>query len=131
MITEKILQQKQPEHVVPNAVMFSGHIGDWYTYLDVETLALKNPFQVFSFQLYLTKNTFKYIILKWLRWQEWRQKRKTMRQKVVEAKEETLRKGFHLFKYVINHMNVDFFFCVNSLHCFMWFLLYYLLHLFS
>ena len=38
-------------------------------------------------------------------------------------------KCFHIFKYVIDHANVCFFFQLNCLHCFMWLLLYYLLHL--
>ena len=56
-----------------------------------------NTFQVLFFQLYLNKNyvkiaindfTVDIIISKWLRKQKCRQKRKTMRQKDVEAKEE-------------------------------------------
>ena len=35
------------------------------------------------------------------------------------------------FNYVIDHASIHFFFYVNSLHCFVWFLLYYLLHLLS
>ena len=54
-----------------------------------------------------------------------------------------LQKSFHSSKNVIEHINVCFFFLislwtcshslnkVNSLHCFMWFLLYYFLHLFD
>ena len=38
-----------------------------------------------------------------------------------------LRKCFHSSKYLIDHANGRFFFFF--LHCFMWFLLYYLLHL--
>ena len=40
---------------------------------------------------------------------------KKMRQKEVEAKGETLLKCFHSFKYVIDHVDVHFFFYVNSL----------------
>ena len=48
-----------------------------------------------------------------------------------------LRKCFHSFKYVMNHVNTSvnniclFLLDVNSLYCFVWFLLYYFLHLFS
>ena len=42
-----------------------------------------------------------------------------------------LRKCFHSFKYVMDHANVRFFSYVDSLHCFVRFRLYYLLHLFS
>ena len=38
---------------------------------------------------------------------------------------------FHSFNYVIDHASIRFFFYVNSLHCFVSFLLYYQLHLFS
>ena len=52
-----------------------------------------------------------------------------------------LRKCFHSFKHVIDHVNICFILLIsfqtcshslnnaNSLHCFTWFLLYYLLHL--
>ena len=50
-------------------------------------------------------------------------------QKEAEAKEETSMKKFS-FKYIIDHGDVCFFLYVNSLNCFMGFLLYYLLNLF-
>ena len=39
------------------------------------------------------------------------------------------RKCFYSFSYVIDHVNARFFVNINSLHYFLWFLLYYLLHL--
>ena len=71
------------------------------------------------------------------------QKRKKLRQKDVEAKGEIVYKSvFNSFKYVIDQGKVRFFFLislqtgshplnyVNSLHYSVWFLLYYLLHIF-
>ena len=49
--------------------------------------------------------------------------------KEVEAKEETVNKCFYLFNYIIDHASIHFFFYINSLHCFVWFPLYQLLHL--
>ena len=88
--------------------------------------------------------TMHLIISKLLRRQKCRQRRKTIRLKDVEAERKNcLGKGFHSFKYVIHHANIRFFSLislqtcshslnhVNGLHCFMWFLFYYFLHLFS
>ena len=49
--------------------------------------------------------------------------------KRLKLKKKLSTKVFHSFNYVIDHASIIIFFYVNSLHCFMWFLLYYLLHL--
>ena len=114
---------------------YSDHLGDQYTDLGAQTLAPKNTFQVFFFQLYFNKKyvevaindfTIHLTILKWLRIQKYRQKRKTMRQRGWSER-NYLQRCFHLFKYII--LFKYFFFYMNSLHWFMWFFLYYLLHL--
>ena len=69
------------------------------------------------------------ILLKWLRIQ-CRQKRK-IRQRDQIKRRNCQQKCFHSFNYIIDHTSISFFFCINSLHCFVWFLLYYLLHLLS
>ena len=51
--------------------------------------------------------------------------------KTERVRRNCLRKCFHTFRYIIDHTNVPFFFYVNSLHCFVWFPVYYLLHLFG
>ena len=42
--------------------------------------------------------------------------RKAAREKEVEGKEETVYES--VFIHLVDHANVRFFFCVNSLHCF-------------
>ena len=85
------------------------------------------------------------IILKWLRRQKSRQKRKTMRQRDVEARAEIVYES--VFVYLKRdrswHENVHFFFLIslktcskslnnaNSLLNFVWFLMHYLQHFFS
>ena len=71
------------------------------------------------------------IISKRLRIQKSRQKRKTMRRRCRSKIRNCQRNSFHSFNYVMDHASIRFFFDVNSLHCFVWFLLYYLLHLLS
>ena len=73
---------------------YSGRLGDWYTSWGTK----KAPVNIF-FQFYFNKKyvevaindfTMHPIILKWLRRQKCRQKRKTMKQKELEAKEESV-----------------------------------------
>ena len=73
-------------------VTYSGRLGDWYTSLGTK----KAPVSLF-FQFYFNKKyvevaindfTVHLIILKWFRRQKCKQKRKTMKQKEVAAKEE-------------------------------------------
>ena len=52
-----------------------------------------------------------------------------MRQRGRSEKRNYQSKCFHSFYYVIDHPGIHFFFHINSLNCFGWFLLYYLLHL--
>ena len=87
---------------------YSRRLGDRYTSLGAQTLVPKIHFPSFLFQLYLHKKydkvvindfTIHLIILKWFRRQTCRQKRKTMRQEEVEAKEETL------YESVFIHLN--------------------------
>ena len=59
------------------------------------------------------------------------QKKKAMRQRGRSERRNCQRKCFHSFNYIIDHANIRVFFYVNSLHCFLWFFLYYLLHLIS
>ena len=79
--------------------MYSGRLGDRHTGLGARTLAPKEHFPRFLFQLYFNKKyvevgingfTMHLIISKWLRKQKCKQKRKTLRQEEVEAKEETV-----------------------------------------
>ena len=102
----------------------------------------KITFQLFFFQLYFSKkyaevaiNDFPMhlIILKWLRIQKRKQKRKTMRQRGGSKRRNwnSQRRCSYSFNYVIDHASIRFFFYINSLQCFVWFLLYYLLHLLS
>ena len=98
----------------------------------------------FFFQFYFTKkyvgaaiNDFtKHLIIPiWLRKQKCRQKRKIMRKRCWERR-NCLWKFLIFFKYILGHTNVCFFFWnyswvyfhllngVNSLHCFVWFILY-------
>ena len=111
-----------------------------------------NTFQVLFFPSDLNKKydeaairdfTMHQIISKWLRTQKCRQKRKTLRPQDVEAKEEIACESVFIylkrnrswkcllflldfFRYLLQVIND-----VNSLPWFMWFLIYYLLHLFS
>ena len=83
---------------------YSGRLGDWYTSLGTK----KAPVSLF-FQFYFNKKyvevaindfTMHLIILKWLRRQKCRQKRKTMKQKEVEAKEKSV------YESVFIHLNL-------------------------
>ena len=58
-------------------------------------------------------------------------RREKLRQKGWSKRINCQRKSFHSFNYVIDDASIRFFFYVNSFHCFIWFLLYYLLHLLS
>ena len=78
---------------------YSGRLGDRHTGLSAISLAPIKHFPRFLFQLYFNKKyvevginafTMHLIISKWLRKQKCRQKRKTLRQEEVEAKEETV-----------------------------------------
>ena len=74
------------------------------------------------------------IISKWVRIQKWRQKRKTMRHRGRSERRNCQQMCFHSFNYVvvfasINYTSIRFSFYVNSLHCFVWFFLHYLLYL--
>ena len=106
----------------------------WETVILVRGPNLWSPniiFQVLIFQLYFNKNVLKLainnftmhlIILKWLRRQKCRQKRKTMRQRDVKARQEIICKcSLFYFDFFMNCSKSlsD----VNSLH--------YLPHLFS
>ena len=93
----------------------------------------KNTSQVFFFQLYFNRKyvevvmndfTMHLITSKWLRRQKCKQKRHN--KKRSKRKKEMSTKCFHSFKYVIDYGSVRFFFYFNS---FVWFVLYYLLHL--
>ena len=75
--------------------------------------------------------TMHLIVSKWLIMQKRRQKRKTMRERGWSERRNCQKKYFDPFNYVADHANIRFFLNVNSLHCFFWFDLYYLLHLLS
>ena len=49
--------------------------------------------------------------------------KKKMRQRHWSKRRNCQQKCFHSFSYVIDHTSIHFFFYVNSLHCFVWFLL--------
>ena len=100
----------------------------------------KNTFQAFFLQLYFSKKyievaindlTVHLIIAKWLRVQEYKQKRKTVRQRGRSERRNCQRNRFHSFSYALDHASIRVFFYVNSLHCFVWFHSYYFLHLLS
>ena len=89
-------------------VTYSGCLGDQYTSFGAHTLAPNKHFSSFLFQLYFNKKYFEVVInaftmhlilSKWLRRQKCRQKRKTMKQEEVEAKEETV------YESVFIHLN--------------------------
>ena len=112
-------------------VTYSGRSGDRYTGLGAQTLPPQNTFQVFFFQLYFNKKyvevatndfTMHLIISRWLRI------KKALRQKGQSERRNCQQ---NCFNYVTDHASIRFFFYVNSLHCFVRFLLYYLLHLLS
>ena len=75
--------------------------------------------------------TMHLIVSKWLIMQKRRQKRKRMRERGWSERRNCQKKYFDPFNYVADHANICFFLNVNSLHCFFWFDLYYLLHLLS
>ena len=110
------------------------------TLMGSQNLAPQKTFQVFFFQLYFNKIyvevaicdfTMHLIISKWFRIQKCRLKTKTMRQRGRSERRNCQRKCFHSVNYVTDQASIRFFFNVNCLHCFVSFLLYYLLHLFS
>ena len=113
-------------------VTYSSRLGDRY-------ISSKKHLWSSLFQLYFSKkyvfatNDFAMhlIISKWLRIQKCRQKRKTMRQRGRSKRRNCQKKILNSFNYVIDHSSICFFFDVNSLHCFEWFLSYYLLHFLS
>ena len=82
-----------------------------------------------SKQLAINDFTMHLIIWKWLRIQKCRQKGKTMRQRDRSKRKNCQRNCFHSFNYLIDHASIRLFFYVNSVHCFLWFLLYSSLHL--
>ena len=102
-----------------------------------------NQNTLFQFSFFSCISTKKYVevaiydftmhlnILKWLRTQNCRQKRKRMRQRSRSKRRNCQRKCYHSFKYLIDNASICFFFYINSLHCFVWFLLFYLLQIFS
>ena len=108
-----------------------GCLGDCYTGQRTQSLVSKYYFSSFDFLVYFNKNVLKLainnftmhlIILKWLRRQKCRQKRKTMRQRDVKARQEIICKcSLFYFDFFMNCSKSlsD----VNSLH--------YLPHLFS
>ena len=85
---------------------YSGLFGDRYTGLRAQILVPKNNFKVFFFQLYFNKKyvevaindfTMHLTVLKRLRIQKCRHKKKTMRQRSRSEKRNCQRKCFHSF----------------------------------
>ena len=106
---------------------YSGRLGDRYTSLGAQALAPKKVFQVFFFSYISTKKyvevaindfTMHLIISKWFRIQKCRQKRKEMRPRGRKERRNCQRTCFYSFGYVIDHVSIHFFLCVNSLLCF-------------
>ena len=62
------------------------------------------------------------IISKWRRIQKCRQKKKAVRKRDQSKRRNCQRKWFHSFNYAC-HASICFFFYVDSLHCFLWFVL--------
>ena len=114
-------------------VTYSSRLGDRYTGLGTQDLASQNQFSSFlpPVEVAINDFTMHLIVSKWLIMQKRRQKRKTMRERGLSERRNCLKKCFHSLNYVADHANIRFFFSVNSLHCFFWFHLYYLLHLLS
>ena len=83
------------------------------------------------FEVAINDFTMQLIILKWLRRKKYTQDKNNETKRVLSERRKCLRLRFYPFKCVIDHANVRFFFFINSLHCFVWTPLYYLLHLFS
>ena len=91
----------------------------------------------------ITDFTIYLIISKFFRRQKCRQKRKTKTKGRWSEGRNYPRKCFHSSNYVIDHANVHFFFLISlltrshllndvlSLHCVIWFLPDYLMHLFT
>ena len=128
-------------------------LGDQYTSLGTKLWHPKNTFQVCFFPLYFIKkyadvaiNDFTKHLLKELFWNGLEGNnadKKKNKKKICQNKREIvcLQKCFHSFRYIIDHIDVSFFFLnsllvrshstcshslndANSLHYFMWFLLY-------
>ena len=122
-------------------VTYSGRLGDRYTGLGTQNLVRKNQFSSFLLSVEFQQKkcvevaindfTMHLIVSKWLIMQKRRQKRKTMRERGWSERRNCQKKYFDPFNYVADHANICFFLNVNSLHCFFWFDLYYLLHLLS
>ena len=70
--------------------MYSGGIEDWYTGLGTQILMPKKHFSSFLFSVDLTMHL---TILKWLRTQKCRQKKKIMRER-GQSKRKTVKKVF-------------------------------------
>ena len=127
-------------------MVYPGRLGDHYT-----GLGIKNTCQIFFFQLYFHKKnievaindfTMDRIIGNGLEDKMWTEEKNKGTGRHRSENRKLSMKMLPLI-YQINHANVCFFFLislqtcshslggVNSLHCFVQFLLYYLLHLFS
>ena len=110
------------------SVTHSGRLGDRCNGLGAKTLAPKPLyFNKKYVEVAINDFTMHLVISKWIRIQKCRQKRKTMRQRGRSEKRNCQRKCFYSTNYVIDHARICFFFYVNSLHCFVAFILYYLL----
>ena len=83
---------------------YSSHLVDWYTSLGTKKASVSLFFQFYFNKKYvevaINDFTMHLIILKWLRRQKCRQKRKTKKQKEVEAKEESV------YESVFIHLNM-------------------------
>ena len=114
-------------------VTYLGHLRDQYTCLGAQTLVPKKRFSSFLFHFYFNKKyaalgindlTMHLIVLKCLRWQKRLTKeKKNETRRGRSERRNILQKCFHSYKYIIDHANVNFFFKVNCLHCFVWILL--------
>ena len=128
------------------AVTYPGRLGGQYTGLSAQ----KSHFSVVFHEEYVAVmiNDFtKHLIFsRRLRRQKCRREREEKNKEKNRRRSERrnyIEKCSHSFKYIIDHPNVRFFFlnslwaCTHSLNdlnssqCVVWFLLYYLLHLFS
>ena len=115
---------------------YSGRLGDWYTGLGARVWAQKHSVFFFSvvFQQRIHRsgdqrfdNATIYFEMAW----KPKMQREEKNNQTIRGRKDTkncLPKSFHSFKYVIDHANVRFFFYINCLHRFVWFLLYCFLH---
>ena len=116
---------------------YSGPLGNRHTGLGAQTLDLKKRFSSFLLNSFFFNNKYIKSSDQWfhnafrngLECKNANKREKTQWDGRSERRKNFQRKWFHSFNYVIDHASSRFFFNANSWDCFLWFLLYHLLHL--